>query len=109
MAWEEKVRRSRRNRTLPSCLPQVLTPCLPPPEMFRRKKKRRRPEISAPRDFQHRVHTSFDKAQGCYMGLPPQWQSLIDTLKRPKPMVDPSTVTPMELIPRKVHQVCVCQ
>ncbi|KAL2082428.1 hypothetical protein ACEWY4_022246 [Coilia grayii] len=84
-------------------MPQVLTPCLPahPLEMFRRRKKRRRPEISVPQDFQHRVHTSFDPAQGCYVGLPPQWQSIIDTLKRPKPVVDPSTITPVELNPRK--------
>ncbi|XP_041950385.1 serine/threonine-protein kinase PAK 6b isoform X1 [Alosa sapidissima] len=104
MAWVEKVRRSCHNGT-PFCVPQVLAPdsclCLPPLDMFRRKKKRRRPEISAPRDFQHRVHTSYDPAQGCYLGLPPQWQSLIDTLKRPKPMVDPSTITHVEPVPRK--------
>ncbi|KAM4633501.1 serine/threonine-protein kinase PAK 6-like [Polymixia lowei] len=68
--------------------------------MFRRKGKRR-PEISAPRDFEHRVHTSFDRARGCYVGLPPQWQSIIDTLKRPKPLVDPSRVTNVELGPKK--------
>ncbi|XP_063079459.1 serine/threonine-protein kinase PAK 6b isoform X2 [Engraulis encrasicolus] len=69
--------------------------------MFRRKKKRRRPEISSPQDFQHRVHTSFDVARGCYVGLPPQWQSIIENLKRPKPLVDPSTITTVDLIPRK--------
>uniref|UniRef100_A0A3P8YJQ5 non-specific serine/threonine protein kinase n=1 Tax=Esox lucius TaxID=8010 RepID=A0A3P8YJQ5_ESOLU len=68
--------------------------------MFRRKKKRR-PVISAPQDFEHRVHTSFDAAHGCFVGLPPQWQSVIDTLRRPKPMVDPSRITHVELKPKK--------
>ncbi|TKS65063.1 Serine/threonine-protein kinase PAK 6 [Collichthys lucidus] len=54
--------------------------------MFQRRKKKRRPEISAPQDFQHRVHTSFDDATGRYVGLPPQWQSVIDTLRRPRPL-----------------------
>ncbi|XP_039980500.1 serine/threonine-protein kinase PAK 6b [Xiphias gladius] len=69
--------------------------------MFRRRKKKRRPEISAPRDFQHRVHTSFDAATGHYVGLPPQWQSLIDTLRRPRPLVDPSRITEVQLGPKK--------
>uniref|UniRef100_A0A4W5NVJ6 non-specific serine/threonine protein kinase n=1 Tax=Hucho hucho TaxID=62062 RepID=A0A4W5NVJ6_9TELE len=68
--------------------------------MFRRKKKRR-PEISAPQDFEHRVHTSFDSVQGCFVGLPPQWQSVIDILRRPKPVVDPSRITNVELRPKK--------
>ncbi|XP_075871397.1 serine/threonine-protein kinase PAK 6-like isoform X2 [Nelusetta ayraudi] len=67
--------------------------------MFRPRKKsrRRRPEISAPHGFQHRVHTSFDAASGRYVGLPPQWQSVIDTLRRPRPLVDPSRVTEVGL------------
>ncbi|KAG7272620.1 hypothetical protein CRUP_033129 [Coryphaenoides rupestris] len=74
--------------------------------MFRRrseKKQRRRrgPEISAPRDFEHRVHTSYDASRGCYVGLPPQWQSLIETLRRPQPLVDPSTITQVDLVPKK--------
>ncbi|XP_041131115.1 serine/threonine-protein kinase PAK 4-like isoform X2 [Polyodon spathula] len=68
--------------------------------MFRKKKKKR-PEISAPVNFEHRVHTSFDHKQGRFVGLPPQWQSLIETLKRPKPMVDPSRITDVELRPKK--------
>ncbi|XP_028809023.1 serine/threonine-protein kinase PAK 6b [Denticeps clupeoides] len=69
--------------------------------MFRKKKRKKRLEISAPRDFEHRVHTSFDPAQGCFVGLPSQWQSLIETLKRPKPVVDPATITTVDLRPRK--------
>lgn len=65
--------------------------------MFRRRKKRHRPDISAPQDFHHRVHTSFDAASGRYVGLPPQWQSVIDTLRRPRPLVDPSRITEVQL------------
>uniref|UniRef100_A0A667Z1Z1 non-specific serine/threonine protein kinase n=1 Tax=Myripristis murdjan TaxID=586833 RepID=A0A667Z1Z1_9TELE len=68
--------------------------------MFRKKKKKR-PEISAPKNFEHRVHTSFDNKRGCFVGLPTQWQSLIDNLRRPKPMVDPSRITEVELRPKK--------
>lgn len=69
--------------------------------MFRKKKKKR-PEISAPKNFEHRVHTSFDAKRGVFVGLPTQWQSLIENLRRPKPMVDPSRITPVELKPKKV-------
>ncbi|XP_013879358.1 serine/threonine-protein kinase PAK 6b isoform X2 [Austrofundulus limnaeus] len=69
--------------------------------MFRRRKKKHRLEISAPKDFQHRVHTSFDVSTGRFVGLPPQWQSVIETLKRPRPLVDPSRITNIELEPRK--------
>ncbi|XP_029317303.1 serine/threonine-protein kinase PAK 6 [Cottoperca gobio] len=68
--------------------------------MFRKKKKKR-PEISAPKNFEHRVHTSFDSKRGCFVGLPTQWQSLIENLRRPKPMVDPSRITEVELRPKK--------
>lgn len=83
------------------CLPQLSSPHGVAAAMFHRRKKRRRPEISSPRDFQHRVHTSFDAATGRYVGLPPQWQSVIDTLRRPRPLVDPSRITEVEL--RKVR------
>ncbi|XP_016391686.1 serine/threonine-protein kinase PAK 6-like [Sinocyclocheilus rhinocerous] len=68
--------------------------------MFRKKKKKR-PEISAPKNFEHRVHTSFDVKRGVFVGLPTQWQSLIENLRRPKPMVDPSRITLVELKPKK--------
>ncbi|XP_035380473.1 serine/threonine-protein kinase PAK 6b [Electrophorus electricus] len=65
--------------------------------MFQRKKKKKRKmEISAPKNFEHRVHTSFDHVRGCFVGLPPQWQSIIETLRRPKPVVDPSSITPVQ-------------
>ncbi|XP_078130735.1 serine/threonine-protein kinase PAK 6-like [Sander vitreus] len=59
----------------------------------RKKKKKKKQEISAPQDFRHHVHTSFDAASGRYVGLPPQWQSVIDTLRRPRPLVDASRIT----------------
>ncbi|XP_012692108.1 serine/threonine-protein kinase PAK 6 [Clupea harengus] len=68
--------------------------------MFRKKKKKR-PEISAPKNFEHRVHTSFDAKRGCFVGLPTQWHSIIENLRRPRPMVDPSRITPVELKPKK--------
>lgn len=71
--------------------------------MFRKKKKKR-PEISAPQNFQHRVHTSFDPKEGKFVGLPPQWQNILDTLRRPKPVVDPSRITRVQLQPMKVSQ-----
>uniref|UniRef100_A0A8C7QLW3 non-specific serine/threonine protein kinase n=1 Tax=Oncorhynchus mykiss TaxID=8022 RepID=A0A8C7QLW3_ONCMY len=68
--------------------------------MFGKKKKRL--EISAPSNFEHRVHTGFDEREQKFTGLPQQWQSLLaDTANRPKPMVDPSYITPIQLAPMK--------
>lgn len=70
--------------------------------MFGKKKKRL--EISAPSNFEHRVHTGFDPREQRFTGLPQQWQSLLaDTANRPKPMVDPSYITPIQLAPMKVE------
>lgn len=70
--------------------------------MFGKKKKRL--EISAPSNFEHRVHTGFDPHEQKFTGLPQQWQSLLaDTANRPKPMVDPSYITPIQLAPMKVQ------
>lgn len=70
--------------------------------MFGKKKKRL--EISAPSNFEHRVHTGFDAREQKFTGLPQQWQSLLaDTANRPKPMVDPSYITPIQLAPMKVE------
>ncbi|XP_078089383.1 serine/threonine-protein kinase PAK 4-like [Mustelus asterias] len=67
-----------------------------------KKRKAHRLEISPPLNFQHRVHTSFDPQDQKFVGLPQQWQGLLaENVKRPKPLVDPSRVTPMELIPLK--------
>uniref|UniRef100_A0A3B3CUB0 non-specific serine/threonine protein kinase n=1 Tax=Oryzias melastigma TaxID=30732 RepID=A0A3B3CUB0_ORYME len=64
------------------------------------KKKKSRVEISAPSNFEHRVHTDFDEQEQKFVGLPRQWQSLIeDTAKRPKPYIDINVITTVE--PRK--------
>lgn len=72
------------------------------PRMFAKKKKK--PIISAPSNFEHRVHTGFDRREGRFVGLPPQWASLIGSGQdRPKPIVDPSHITPTEILDMKLH------
>lgn len=67
------------------------------------KKKKSRIQISAPSNFEHRVHTDFDEHEQKFVGLPRQWQSLIeDTAKRPKPFIDVNVITTVE--PRKVSE-----
>lgn len=39
--------------------------------MFSKKKKIQ--QISLASNFEHRVHTGFDKKEGRYIGLPLQW------------------------------------
>ncbi|XP_056022142.1 uncharacterized protein LOC125649787 [Ostrea edulis] len=69
------------------------------------KKNKKRPEISKPLNFEHRVHTGFDSEHGKYVGLPPQWMGIIipdqEQEQRRKPMVDPSTITDMDIQPLK--------
>lgn len=61
------------------------------------KKKKSRIAISAPSNFEHRVHTDFDEQEQKFVGLPRQWQSLIeDTAKRPKPFIDATVITTVE-------------
>ncbi|XP_013411475.1 serine/threonine-protein kinase PAK mbt isoform X2 [Lingula anatina] len=67
--------------------------------MFAKKKKR--PEISSPINFEHRVHTGFDTLEGKYVGLPPQWASIIGNARRPQPIIDPMEVTSTEAAPHK--------
>ncbi|XP_058051774.1 serine/threonine-protein kinase PAK 4 isoform X5 [Ahaetulla prasina] len=60
--------------------------------MFTKKKKRI--EISAPSNFEHRVHTGYDQQEQKFTGLPRQWQGIIEeSAKRPKPLVDPVYIT----------------
>lgn len=73
--------------------------------MFSKKKKK--PQISQPSNFEHRVHTGFDKNEKKYFGLPLQWASIVgnnEVLKstnRPLPLVDPSEITPTEILDLK--------
>lgn len=68
--------------------------------MFSKKKKKI--EISAPSNFQHRVHTGFDNESNRFVGLPKQWASLVgdeagsNSPHRPTPLVDPSAITPTD-------------
>lgn len=70
--------------------------------MFKKKKK---PEISGPLNFEHRVHTGFDSEHRRYVGLPPQWAGIIGEEEkiRRKPIIDPSEIT--DTIPYKVKQI----
>lgn len=74
--------------------------------MFSKKKKK--PQISLPSNFEHRVHTGFDKREGRYVGLPLQWASIVGnnqilkSSNRPLPLVDPSEITPTEILDLKI-------
>ncbi|XP_064484140.1 serine/threonine-protein kinase PAK mbt-like isoform X2 [Ornithodoros turicata] len=69
-------------------------------------KKKKKPIISAPTNFEHRVHTGWDRKEGRFVGLPPQWASLIQTgQERPKPIIDPSHITPTEMLDMKLHTI----
>ncbi|KAF0749667.1 serine/threonine-protein kinase PAK mbt [Aphis craccivora] len=73
--------------------------------MFSKKKKK--PQISSPTNFEHRVHTGFDKREGKFIGLPLQWASIVGnnqilkSTNRPLPLVDPSEITPTEILDLK--------
>ncbi|XP_015523798.1 serine/threonine-protein kinase PAK mbt [Neodiprion lecontei] len=69
--------------------------------MFAKKKKK--PQISTPTNFEHRVHTGFDKREGKFVGLPLQWASIVgnNPTNRPLPLVDPSEITPTEILDLK--------
>lgn len=74
--------------------------------MFSKKKKV--PQISLPSNFEHRVHTGFDKKEGRYIGLPLQWASIVGnnqilkSSNRPLPLVDPSAITQTEIMDLKI-------
>lgn len=65
-----------------------------------------------PSNFEHRVHTGFDKNEGRYVGLPLQWASIVGNNQkpsnRPLPVVDPSQITVTEILDLKTivrHQM----
>ncbi|KAJ8972821.1 hypothetical protein NQ317_008738 [Molorchus minor] len=70
-------------------------------------RKKKKPQISSPTNFEHRVHTGFDKREGKYVGLPLQWASIVGnnqilkSTNRPLPLVDPSEITPTEILDLK--------
>jgi hypothetical protein len=69
------------------------------------KKGKKKPEISTPSNFEHRVHTGFDRDQGKYVGLPPQWAGIIipEENERRKPIIDASCITQTDIQPLKVR------
>lgn len=80
--------------------------------MFSKKKKKL--DISLPKNFEHRVHTGFDKRENRYVGLPPQWAGIVSPTpnakgasgapaNRPTPLIDPSEITPTEVLDLKVN------
>jgi hypothetical protein len=81
-------------------------------------KRKKRPDISSPTNFEHRVHSGFDHNTGSFTGLPTQWNSIINDQhlsqirqnfhsNRPKPIVDPSRMNPDEFktIVRGANQI----
>ncbi|CAB3990613.1 serine threonine- kinase PAK mbt [Paramuricea clavata] len=71
--------------------------------VFSGKRRRRRPPISKPSNFQHRVHAGYDSKTGKFVGLPPQWEQLIKNEGRPKPIVDPEAIT--DTVPNRITQI----
>ena len=77
--------------------------------MFSKKKKK--PAISLPSNFQHRVHTGYDNSSNKFVGLPKQWASLVEDVagssspRRPQPVIDPSTITPTDMLDLKVKMI----
>ena len=69
-----------------------------------------------PKNFEHRVHTGFDKRENRYVGLPPQWAGIVSPTpsatkggalsSRPTPLIDPSEITPTEVLDLKVFSHC---
>ncbi|CAB3397587.1 unnamed protein product [Caenorhabditis bovis] len=67
---------------------------------FSLRRKVKKTEISTPSNFEHRIHAGYDSRTGSYTGLPKQWQALLGpprSITRPKPVVDPSCITPMDV------------
>lgn len=69
--------------------------------MFVKKKK---PLISLPENFEHRLHIGFNEKDGTFVGLPLQWTSIVgaNNSKRPLPEIDPSEITQTEILDLKV-------
>ena len=59
-------------------------------------KRKKRPQISGPSNFVHRVHTLYDWSSRTWSGLPRQWACLVTTpapSRRPAPIADPRHIT----------------
>lgn len=61
-------------------------------------KKSRRPIISGPTNFEHRVHTGHDPIHGNFVGLPKQWASVVESSSANNQRTsDPSVITPIKV------------
>lgn len=63
--------------------------------MFSKKKKK--PLISPPSNFEHRVHTGFDRREGKFVGLPLQWASLVGNNQVPTKSFAHQTILPLRI------------
>ncbi|VDP02077.1 unnamed protein product [Soboliphyme baturini] len=72
-------------------------------------KKKKRPQISAPLNFRHQVHVNYDVGRDQWIGVPLQWRTLISSncRQRPRPLVDPSCITPTDIVNLKVYTYSV--
>lgn len=68
--------------------------------MFGRKK---RPDISSPWNFEHRVHTTVTQEEGKFVGLPVQWTSIVSDKPRPTPYIDSDVITPVRFEDRIIR------
>lgn len=64
---------------------------------------KKKPSISPPFNFEHRVHTNFNAEEGRYEGLPVQWTSIVSNRPRPTPFIDSDTITPVSFEDRIVR------
>ena len=89
--------------------------------MFKRRKKK--PTISNPANFEHRIHAGYDLSSGKFVGLPLQWTNVIENQKDSKrksisnekeldnsslersSSVDPSNISQDELIQIKNQSI----
>ncbi|PAA49202.1 hypothetical protein BOX15_Mlig006267g2 [Macrostomum lignano] len=63
----------------------------------------KKPVISGPIGFEHRVHTKFDAETQQFLDLPAQWVALVNNeSNRRAPIVDPSRVTDVEAAKSKM-------
>ncbi|XDA83374.1 hypothetical protein R6Z07F_013264 [Ovis aries] len=95
MGWQSERGQAQPAKQAAGRSPALHSPRGEPGAMFGKKKKR--VEISAPSNFEHRVHTGFDQHEQRFTGLPRQWQSLIEeSARRPKPLIDPACITSIQ-------------
>ncbi|XP_039293252.1 serine/threonine-protein kinase PAK mbt [Nilaparvata lugens] len=81
---------------------------LKPSDRARQKfsKKKKKPQISPPTNFEHRVHTGFDKGRASMWACPAVGSivgnnQILKSTNRPLPLVDPSEITPTEILDLK--------